>query len=83
MYEDEMGIKDYEAMVEHELAGKKHKSAIAGLQALVGGGYFKRKNAPTTTTRRTSNNVTPMSPHRARLGLDAAHVWPARVEAPM
>jgi hypothetical protein len=35
-HEDELGIKDYEAMLEHEMAGKKRKSVSGGLQALVG-----------------------------------------------
>jgi hypothetical protein len=34
------------------------------------------------TVSRTSNNVTPISPHRARLVLEVAHVWPTRVEVP-
>ena len=36
-------------------------------------GYFNSKTAPTITASRTSNNVTPTSPQRARLGLDAAN----------
>jgi hypothetical protein len=35
-HEGGLGIKDYEAMLDHELAGKKHKSVIGGLQALIG-----------------------------------------------
>jgi hypothetical protein len=36
-HEDDLGLNDYQAMLDHELAGKKRSTVIAGLQALIGG----------------------------------------------